>query len=759
MLRKYFRHELVTPDLLDPDTLDEQYQEPRTFIDKLLRRRKFRLEENSTKKKKQSNLRTQLALQRNCRLELRDQGIQGVDAKLLRELDEDNVEQSIIGEEIAQLSEEYDLRAITWRQRMVHFLHTMPVEVFMMFLVVLDVFIILSMFVLDMYVLEEQNQLLDKKGKEILSYLNHSWPDIHREILYQSNIDGAYQTMVNAENYSYYSAGLAGGESDDVHNIQKRASSGGAKPYEGNFGQKHLYDAALLIHNSTKANFILHYCSVAILSVFVIEVALKVIGYGKSYFKNKWEVIDGVVIIVSFSLDVAVSDQNFSHEVGKTVLVVLLIWRVIRILNAMVLTSRARTMFRLRVLRKSKRLAEDKNKQLSVDIADLQAEVKRLRDLAKSYGADEHEIVSAEVLSKTAVSTTKAGLKNMMAQLLQINTKIATSKCGQWSVEFGEQNVLSVSASKGSVNVSCSSLNKLRVANGYNRNRRPSMIGDETMCHETKHATDISQLTPEVQGPMRPRAASDAGGITGYSRKLRDNITELKKKGMGSGGITQDEIGSNQSMAFDVFDGSSNDSESNSLVEQSYEVVDEFSEQKGAKRSTTSTTTIDEDSETETADKSVDESMVCSASTSAKGHTNPAFTADEMSDDSGGSEGTRESHSSEDSGYSPSLDTKANMLPSNNLEEANINSSDKSPLSSTQENNSSDSSTAPQSSETTEAAKEPEKPSNTERVLEELYKEPEEDCDVPLPQSNRPVLTLPQISITCADNLTTQTVL
>ena len=37
---------------------------------------------------------------------------------------------------------------------MVHFLHTMPVEIFMMFLVVLDVLIILSMVVLDMYILE-----------------------------------------------------------------------------------------------------------------------------------------------------------------------------------------------------------------------------------------------------------------------------------------------------------------------------------------------------------------------------------------------------------------------------------------------------------------------------------------------------------------------------------------------------------------------------------------------------------------------------
>ena len=47
------------------------------------------------------------------RMELKNAGIQGVDSKLLKELGEDNVDQAIIGEEIAQLSEEYDLRAIT----------------------------------------------------------------------------------------------------------------------------------------------------------------------------------------------------------------------------------------------------------------------------------------------------------------------------------------------------------------------------------------------------------------------------------------------------------------------------------------------------------------------------------------------------------------------------------------------------------------------------------------------------------------------
>ena len=46
------------------------------------------------------------------RSELREQGIKGVDSKLLEELTDDNIDEQLITEEIEKLSEEYDLRAI-----------------------------------------------------------------------------------------------------------------------------------------------------------------------------------------------------------------------------------------------------------------------------------------------------------------------------------------------------------------------------------------------------------------------------------------------------------------------------------------------------------------------------------------------------------------------------------------------------------------------------------------------------------------------
>lgn len=65
-------------------------------------------------------------------------------------------------------------------------------------------------------------------------------------------------------------------------------------------------------------------------------------------------------------------------------------------------------------------------RQLSTQVGDQQTEINKLRHIARMYGADTTEIVSAQVLSKTTPSATKTGLKHMMASIIHLNTKIAT---------------------------------------------------------------------------------------------------------------------------------------------------------------------------------------------------------------------------------------------------------------------------------------------------------------------------------------------
>lgn len=75
----------------------------------------------------------------------------------------------------------------------------------------------------------------------------------------------SHQTLECLVNINWYYVIIA-----ESHTRRKRASGG--EPHAEDFGKEHSYEAAKMIYNSTKANHILHYCSIAILAVFVVEV-------------------------------------------------------------------------------------------------------------------------------------------------------------------------------------------------------------------------------------------------------------------------------------------------------------------------------------------------------------------------------------------------------------------------------------------------------------------------------------------------------
>nr|KAG5685734.1 hypothetical protein BaRGS_015056 [Batillaria attramentaria] len=78
---------------------------------------------------------------------------------------------------------------------------------------------------------------------------------------------------------------------------------------------------------------VLHYCSIFILSLFLIEIGLRIFVMRLSFFTHKLELFDAVVVIVSFVLDVVFRNRQDAAS-GVGLLVILRLWRVARILNA-----------------------------------------------------------------------------------------------------------------------------------------------------------------------------------------------------------------------------------------------------------------------------------------------------------------------------------------------------------------------------------------------------------------------------------------
>ncbi|XP_028411795.1 voltage-gated hydrogen channel 1-like [Dendronephthya gigantea] len=91
------------------------------------------------------------------------------------------------------------------------------------------------------------------------------------------------------------------------------------------------------VHHDHHAIEILHYTSIGILGLFLIEVVIKVYAFGMDFFRHKLELFDAVVVAVSFALDVAYSGNVDAWD-AVGLLVLLRLWRIVRIVNGVALS-------------------------------------------------------------------------------------------------------------------------------------------------------------------------------------------------------------------------------------------------------------------------------------------------------------------------------------------------------------------------------------------------------------------------------------
>ena len=89
------------------------------------------------------------------------------------------------------------------------------------------------------------------------------------------------------------------------------------------------------LHEESSVPEILHYISIGILSLFLIEIALKVFAMRLDFFKIKLEVFDAIVVSLTFALQIAFAKHE-GLQSGVGLLVVLRLWRVTKILNGTV---------------------------------------------------------------------------------------------------------------------------------------------------------------------------------------------------------------------------------------------------------------------------------------------------------------------------------------------------------------------------------------------------------------------------------------
>ncbi len=77
---------------------------------------------------------------------------------------------------------------------------------------------------------------------------------------------------------------------------------------------------------------IFHYLSLSLLTFFMVELSGKIYAYRLELLHHKFEVFDGIVVVVSFILDIVyISKEDVFDAMG--LLILLRLWRVARIIN------------------------------------------------------------------------------------------------------------------------------------------------------------------------------------------------------------------------------------------------------------------------------------------------------------------------------------------------------------------------------------------------------------------------------------------
>ncbi|XP_041079274.1 voltage-gated hydrogen channel 1-like isoform X1 [Polyodon spathula] len=94
-----------------------------------------------------------------------------------------------------------------------------------------------------------------------------------------------------------------------------------------------LLDLAIIKQDEHKiSSQVFHYLSLALLTFFMVELFGKLFAYQLEFFHHKFEVFDGIVVIVSFVLDIVYISHEDAFN-GMGLLILLRLWRVARIVN------------------------------------------------------------------------------------------------------------------------------------------------------------------------------------------------------------------------------------------------------------------------------------------------------------------------------------------------------------------------------------------------------------------------------------------
>ncbi|XP_042524980.1 voltage-gated hydrogen channel 1 isoform X2 [Dipodomys spectabilis] len=130
---------------------------------------------------------------------------------------------------------------------------------------------------------------------------------------------------------------------------------------------------------------VFHYMSIAILFVFMVEVFLKIFVFHLEFFHHKFEILDAIVVVVSFVLDIVLLFREHEFE-ALGLLILLRLWRVARIINGIIISVKTRSERQLLRLKQMNVQLAAKIQHLEFSCTEKEREIERLHGLLRGHG-------------------------------------------------------------------------------------------------------------------------------------------------------------------------------------------------------------------------------------------------------------------------------------------------------------------------------------------------------------------------------------
>lgn len=304
------------------------------------------------------------------------------------------------------------------RKRLSQLLHTHVVLIAVCVLSALDAGCVLGQIICDILIMSEKLHDSDTMKSEALSVLMKVCHGANFSV--HGHPPSLEEAMAIVKGHSCYSANVSTGHSAEghhrlmynyatsnresvIHHRSKRASGSGSSD--------HSHAEHTLVEHLTHA---FHLGSLVILSLLVFETFLKIFAMGSHFLNHRLEVFDAFVVTVSWILDLSFYEGIWAQPGSEaaTILIIILPWRVIRIVNSFVLVIKEKDLVILKVIKQQYRRMVKREKELNNKLEQYRIELRQLQGLCRKYRAPEPEITACAPMGKRRRSSVMSGMSS-----------------------------------------------------------------------------------------------------------------------------------------------------------------------------------------------------------------------------------------------------------------------------------------------------------------------------------------------------------